>query len=384
MKAMLFTVMPMFVCMFWALVTACDLMQGQRKRHKIALLTFMMATTLLYFGHCVFFNRVEHIMPLTDTLYCMSNLAVYPLYYIYICMLTHRQEHLWENLLWLLPAIGAGIVVGVLYTVMSPEETRQFIDRYLYGGERLPLQGLAAPMAYVHDVCKALFALLIIPVFVLGRQHIKQFNQLVTKVYADTEDKTLTPLRFMLEAFVITSIASFFFNIIGRQFFVESMWLLAIPSTLFSALLFTIGYIGHRQLFCIEDIESDEQKADESMKTVAAKVTSELSRRIEQVMTEEELFLQPNLKIVDLVQRLATNRNYIYQAINVEMGLSFSEYVNRMRINYAERLITLHPDRPINEIAEQSGFSSNTSFYRNFKHYRGMGPKEFQSKIKKG
>ena len=119
MKAMLFTVMPMFVCMFWALVTACDLMQGQRKRHKIALLTFMMATTLLYFGHCVFFNRVEHIIPLTDTLYCMSNLAVYPLYYIYICMLTHRQEHLWENLLWLLPAIGAGIGLFIAFLGME-------------------------------------------------------------------------------------------------------------------------------------------------------------------------------------------------------------------------------------------------------------------------
>ena len=61
------------------------------------------------------------------------------------------------------------------------------------------------------------------------------------------------------------------------------------------------------------------------------------------------------------------------------MGLSFNEYVNRMRIEYAAMLIAQNPGKPLSEIAEQSGFSSSTSFYRNFKLYKGMGPKEYQN-----
>lgn len=383
MTAMLFTMMPMFVCTFWALVTICDLWKEQRRRHKMALAVFMTTAATLYFGHFAFFNHAQAIIPLTDTLYCMSNLAVYPLYYIYICMLTHRQEQLWHNLLWLLPAVGAGLTVGTLYLLMTPAECQQFTSQYLYQGIRAGLSGLAAPMAYVHDVCKALFALLIIPVFVLGRHHIRQFDLLVKSTYADTENKTLAPIHYMLLVFVLTSAASFLANIIGRQFFAESMWLLGFPATLFSVMLFCLGYIGHNQQFSIEDIEADEQQADDTTAQAAAELTSELSRRISQLMDTEKLFLRPNLKIVDLVQHLGTNRTYIYQAINREMGLSFSEYVNRLRIDYAEQLITEDPDRPVTEIAELSGFSSATSFYRNFKTYKGVGPKEFQIERKR-
>lgn len=380
---MLFTMMPMFVCMFWALVTVCDLWKGQRQRHKTALAVFMATAATLYLGHFVFFNHLVAIIPLTDTIYCMSNLAVYPLYYIYICMLTHRQEQLWHNLLWLLPAAGAGLTVGTLYLLMTPAECQQFTTQYLYQGIRVGLSGLAAPMAYIHDICKTLFALLIIPVFVLGGHHIRQFNQLVKGAYADTENKTLTPIHHMLTVFVLTSAASFLVNIIGRQFFAETMWLLGIPAILFSVMLFCLGYIGHNQQFSIEDIEADEQLADDTTAQAAAELTSELSRRISQLMDTEKLFLQPNLKIVDLVRHLGTNRTYIYQAINREMGLSFSEYVNRLRIDYAEQLITEDPDRPVTEVAELSGFSSATSFYRNFKTYKGVGPKEFQIERKR-
>ena len=380
--AMLFTMMPMFVCAFWALVTICDLLRGQRQRHKMALAVFMTTAATLYLGHFTFFNHAEAVIPLTDTLYCMSNLAVYPLYYIYICMLTHRQEQLWHNLLWLLPAAGAGLTVGTLYLLMTPAECQQFTTLYLYQGVRAGLSGLAEPMASVHDVCKALFALLIIPVFVLGRHHIRKFDQLVKDAYADTENKTLAPIHYMLTVFVLTTAASFIANIIGRQFFAETMWLLGIPATLFSVMLFCLGYIGHNQQFSIEDIEADEKQADDTTAQAAAEFTSELSQRISQLMDTEKLFLQPNLKIMDLVQHLGTNRTYIYQTINREMGLSFSEYVNRLRIDYAEQLIIADPDRPVTEVAEQSGFTSSTSFYRNFRLYKGIGPKEYQNKLK--
>jgi YesN/AraC family two-component response regulator len=185
----------------------------------------------------------------------------------------------------------------------------------------------------------------------------------------------------MLWAFVITSACSFVANLIGRQQFVDSLWLLAIPSTLFSILLFTIGYIGHNMQFSIEDIEADEQKADEVTDTT--ETSSELCLQIQQLMKKEELFRQPNLKIVDIVKRLGTNRNYIYLAINRELGVSFSTYVNKMRIEYAERLIVQQPDLNLGTVGERAGFTSNTSFYRNFKIYRGISPKEYQKRVKK-
>jgi AraC-like DNA-binding protein len=72
----------------------------------------------------------------------------------------------------------------------------------------------------------------------------------------------------------------------------------------------------------------------------------------------------------------------IYNIINREMGMSFSEYVNRLRVQHAARLLDEGRDLSHAELAERSGFSSITSFYRNFKLYAGCSPKEYQNKQK--
>ena len=377
MKAMIFTVMPMFVCLFWASMLALELTTDGKNRPRLHLMTFYIVASILYFGHCVFFNHSIHILPLTDTLYLMANLSVYPLYYFYISSLTTRKGHDLRKWVMLVPAIILGGICGGLYIYMSPEEIQQFVTLYLYEGEHTGLMGTAAMQAIVHDVSRGFFFLLVIPTFVYGRHHLLQYERLLKDVYADVEGKSLTSIRYMLFAFVLTAVASFVANLIGRQQFDEKSWLLAIPSTLFSALLFVIGYVGYRQQFSMQDIEADEQQADAVVADQPA--ISELRKRIELLMEQEQLYRQPNFKIVDLVQRLNTNRNYIYLAINREMGLSFSEYINRMRINYATLLMSQHPDMSLSEIAEQSGFTSSTSFYRNFKQFRGVGPKEYKT-----
>ncbi len=380
MKAMIFTSMPMFVCLFWSITLLLGLLLERFDRSKAYLLVFMLAATLLYWGHCVFFNHVTWLMPVADTIYATCNLAVFPLFYLYICKLTLRTPHQRPQWLTLLPTVAGGLTIGCFYLLMNDSEQQQFISIYLYGGSHNGLVGYAAKQAYVHDVCKALFALQVVPVFFLGRHHLQEFDTIVRNAYADTERKTLGPLHWLLMIFAVCSLFSFIANLIGRQTFSDSYWLLAIPSLLFSSVLFVLGYLGYRLQFTIADIEHDEQLAD--IPQPKQEEVSDLRLRIEQIMQSEKLFLQPNLKIVDLVQRLGSNRNYVYQAINREMGLSFSEYVNKLRIKYAAELLAQRPELKLSEIAEQSGFTSSTSFYRNFKLFCGMGPKEYQNKLK--
>jgi AraC-like DNA-binding protein len=77
---------------------------------------------------------------------------------------------------------------------------------------------------------------------------------------------------------------------------------------------------------------------------------------------------------------LNTNRNYIYNAINKEIGMSFSDYTNLRRIQYAATLIDNHPKAILADVAQKSGFSSASSFYRNFKSIMGCTPSEYQRK----
>ena len=103
-----------------------------------------------------------------------------------------------------------------------------------------------------------------------------------------------------------------------------------------------------------------------------------LKDRLMQVLQDDRLYLKHDLKIVDLAQRLNTNRLYIYHAINEEMGTSFSALVNRMRIEHALELMRDHPDMPVAEVAENSGYRSQASFFRNFKQICGCSPKNYR------
>jgi AraC-like DNA-binding protein len=380
MITMFFTTMPMFVCLFWSILLALDMNARHHRRARWHLLGFMLTATLLYWGHFAFFNHATEILPLADTIYVPRPPALYPLFFLHISPLTCRSDRHHLSWLFLLPAVMGCLAISIIYLLMSKAETKQFIEQYLYRDRRLELEGLAIAQSFAHDVLKVFFGLLIIPTYVLGRNYILRFNHLVRGTYSNTEHKTLDDMHLLFLFFTATSVASFVVNILGRSSFVSSPWLLAIPSTLFSTLLFALGYLGFRQDFSIQDIEHDEQQVDASDDNLS--IISELKESIEKLMEEEQLFRQPNLRIVDIVQRLGTNRNYVYQAINREMGLSFNEYVNRMRIDYAALLLSQQPDRPLGEVAEQSGFTSSTSFYRNFRLYKGIGPKEYQNKLK--
>ena len=397
MKYYLLVSMPFFVC---ATLTAFMLLElAQRPRRALTALTVFMATaTLLYFGHCVFFCHETRLIPLTDTLYCFCNPLVYPLYYIYVKQLTSLRTPWWHLAALVAPALVCGAAVGVLYWLMSPEETARFVDGYLYWHQRVG-GGLVGWQLAAHQAVQVLFAVQVVVILWLGYRRIRHYDHQLACLYSSPEDKQLTWVKLMLIIFSGTSVISLVSNMVGRYRFDGDGALLVIPSTLFTLLLFTVGYTGLKQKGIEELYDGDgllptPEAAPQPLQTAVAvkPQTGEveeagnaqartmeiepLRMQIERLMNEERLYLDPQLKLVDLVQRLGSNRNYVYQAINVEMGMSFSEYVNRMRVDYAEQLLLSHPTMTLAEVAERSGFASSTSFYRNFKLLRGCSPKE--------
>lgn len=373
MTATIISIMPMTVCGVLSALLALSL-YDQWDRAKFRLLLFTTAATLLYMGHFAYFNHLTASIPLTDTLYSLTNPAVFPLYFFYIEELTQLRPNRRLQILCLLPALCCFLAVGTLYLMMDPQQTALFIQRHLYGDELLSLTGLPRWQAYAHIMVRIVFALQLPPVLIVGFRHIRQYNQMVDNNYSNTEGKRLVRIKTLLVLFTLTTILSFTLNIIGRNLFATSVWMLAIPSTAYSLLILLICHVGLNQHFYIRDIDHDAISQPEPVQM--PKVNQELMEKIRKTVTEQKLFLQPNLKISDLAHLLHTNRNYIYNAINVETGISFSDYVNQQRIDYADMLMKQNPDLTISDIVTQSGFTSTSAFYRNYKKYKGSTPTE--------
>lgn len=219
-------------------------------------------------------------------------------------------------------------------------------------------------------------------VLVSGYRKIEKFDEMVENCYADTDRRSLRRVKTVLGVFVVISVVSFIANIIGRHCFGFSNIPVAIPSILFSTLLFLLLYIGHKQDFTIADLIRENQP--ESVTPLTDSTINSTLQQIEEdmdaLMQQEKIFLLPDLRINDLAIRLHTNREYIYQVLRHCKGASFAEYINRQRIDYVITLLKEDPSAPATETCIKAGYTSQSSYFRNFKRFTGMTPREYLQK----
>ena len=111
------------------------------------------------------------------------------------------------------------------------------------------------------------------------------------------------------------------------------------------------------------------------------RITRNLMDEMSALIEEKELYRRKNLRITDVASELATNKTYVSILLNNMSGESFTSMITRYRVQYAQKLLREHPDMILDEVAEESGFSSRTTFFRNFKALTGMTPQEWKKSI---
>ena len=90
----------------------------------------------------------------------------------------------------------------------------------------------------------------------------------------------------------------------------------------------------------------------------------------------EEHFREP-VSLGDLADAFSMSRQHISTTFHRELGTPFSEYLTKLRLEEALRLL-LTTDLGITEIAIQSGFPNIKSFNQAFREKHGTSPKEFR------
>lgn len=97
--------------------------------------------------------------------------------------------------------------------------------------------------------------------------------------------------------------------------------------------------------------------------------------RMESMVENDRLYLDPKLSLRQLAERLGTNRTYLSQYFNEVKGVTFYDYINAMRINKKSvPLMQEHPEYTLDYVAKQSGFNSLSTFRRAFRKYTGTTP----------
>ena len=89
---------------------------------------------------------------------------------------------------------------------------------------------------------------------------------------------------------------------------------------------------------------------------------------------------QEPLCLDQVAQELHFNKYYISRIFSGRLHCSFHEYLNRLRLDYAARLLR-ETDHNITDIWQDAGFESQKTFNRTFLSCYGMTPSKYRGKM---
>lgn len=126
-----------------------------------------------------------------------------------------------------------------------------------------------------------------------------------------------------------------------------------------------------------ESLQQDESKDIERSEELTI---SEIFSFADQKIRNEKLYLNPDITRDDIIDILNVKRADFIQAVKESAGMSFTDYVNGIRMEEAIQL--LEKDISMKLVAERSGFGSTRTFYRQFNDRYNMSPSEYKKLVK--
>jgi len=128
-------------------------------------------------------------------------------------------------------------------------------------------------------------------------------------------------------------------------------------------------------LFTPQDRYANKKIADEQANTLAHK--------LEQLLIEQALYKDPDLKLNDLSKKLNISGHQLSQLLNDNLGKSFSTYINEYRINEACKMIIEQPNLTLEAIGYEVGFNAKSTFYTTFKKLKHTTPMLYKEQVEK-
>jgi AraC-like DNA-binding protein len=373
---------PLFVTFFWGLVFFIQF--GQKDLPKMNLGIFMVLGFMLYFSHAIFFSHFYKLYVALEFVYLFSMLAIYPMYYRYLKLLTNNQSKIKNQFIHFLPAFIFSFLALITTLLLSPEKRMEYVKVLLIERnlKNLDISTFIGIKAIVLLLSRVTLVVQVLYYLIKGISLANKYNEAIADYYSNTEGKTLNWVRLINIIILVVSLSSISLVFIGRSYFAQHENILVIPSIIFSSVLFTIGFKGNLQKH--QTFQFDNEEMVELNSSTLNLQNSKLKDEFLRLFEEDKVFTNCDLRIIDLSEMLATNRTYISKLINEEFNMNFNEFVNNYRVETAKKYLS-SPDFAMFKleiIAEKSGFNSFSSFARVFKNITGTTPGNFRKNPK--
>lgn len=194
------------------------------------------------------------------------------------------------------------------------------------------------------------------------------------KAYRKINKEMYLFIGFMMLFLVIyilftLSINEFIFNLFG------------ITAIVFT-LVFSFEYLFNENPFSTHTQMLYNEKSPEKVSTVQQNEMQVLPLfgTIEDTLKQTLAFTDQHYSIQDLATTLNQKESSVSEAIKSSGYTGFREYICSLRLEYFKQLADTCPEKNVKELMFQSGFTSRSTFYRNFMRKYGVSPLKYLEK----
>ena len=128
-------------------------------------------------------------------------------------------------------------------------------------------------------------------------------------------------------------------------------------------LLITVMPAWRRKYMLPSTTEEDKNDANSKENAGIEEQIEQTALEIRDYVEQQRTYLDPHLKIDDVVEHCQLGRTYVSLTFQRRFG-SFASYVNGLRLEHYEQYIANHPNETKEAAALASGFSSYNAYYR--------------------
>lgn len=304
--------------------------------------------------------------------------------YYLVTKLLNMPLTLWRMLnlfqLTIIPFI-LGFVYYATHTLIP--RPKRFLCVYLFYF-CIPFIYLLFPHVYVY------YGLFLVPIPFVVRacwsiyQSVNYFNRQVQEFYSDSTPYTLTWVFYFC---VLSGIllAAFIVSCVFPSMLMDSIYFL-FKAAVFMGMSYLVlfrplaAYIPYHEKSYVELFyrnKTSKPEQPELEENTPLDITQQIQQKLATLESEEKFFLVPDITLFDLASSLGTNVRYLSVYLNHTIGKTFNRYINELRINYAEKLLTTTDDS-LESIALSSGYEHYSRFHRQFTHIMGISPGEYR------
>lgn len=309
-----------------------------------------------------------------------------PLFWIYVRALTSGRFAVWSKSdIWHFALAILSISLPIAAWLLPTQEFLELFDPSDVKNPKSSVQNILILVAKTIDV---LIIFQVGAYIFLIMRRLKEYRANLMQLFASTEHLELRWFNWLgafLFAYLLLSISSYGAEALFKSPHSLELWEVLIDFGLITTL--AVWSLRQKPGLAIEsraiELETNQlqkQKNDANKyqnSGLTGHARKDLACKINAAMRDDKLYQSDELSLSVLAKHVRELPSYVTQTLNLEIGESFFEYVNRWRIEDAAHRLS-HSGQTVLDIATGVGFNSRSSFYKAFKKNHGCTPSAYR------